>query len=219
MPVIDAPEHVAAARTAALEENAAYLTAMHTGHYTERYLRELGANAPKFTAEDMRIIASKTDFQGLNIYSGNYYMAVDNARGYEKIPFPDSFPHMESAWVGVTPDAMYWGPRLMAQVLGLRNIYITENGTSSTAAPDATGRVLDTDRIMYLRQYLAQLQRAIADGAPVRGYFLWSLLDNFEWSRGYSERFGITYVDFITQKRTPKLSSRFYREVIARNAI
>jgi beta-glucosidase len=107
----------------------------------------------------------------------------------------------------------------MAQELGLSDIYITENGTSSTAAPDAAGRVLDIDRIMFLRNYLGQLQRSIADGAPVRGYFLWSLLDNFEWSRGFSERFGLTYVDYATQKRTPKLSSQFYRNVIARNTV
>ena len=72
---------------------------------------------------------------------------------------------------------------------------------------------------MYLRNYLTQLQRATADGIPVKGYFLWSLLDNYEWADGYSKRFGITYVDFKTQKRTPKMSSDFYKEVIARNAL
>ena len=72
---------------------------------------------------------------------------------------------------------------------------------------------------MYLRNYLMQLQRATADGIPVKGYFLWSLLDNYEWADGYSKRFGITYVDFKTQKRTPKMSSEFYEEVIARNGL
>lgn len=219
MPVYDAPEHVAAARKAAVEENAGYLTAMHTGRYTDLYLATLGADAPRFTAEEMRIIGSRTDFQGLNIYTGNYYLAADNARGYEAVPYPASYPRMQSKWIQFTPDALYWGPKLMAEALRIGDIYITENGTSSTAAPDADGRVLDIDRVMFLRQYLGQLQRGIADGAPVRGYFLWSLLDNFEWSRGYSERFGITYVDFATQKRTPKLSSRFYHKVIASNAV
>ncbi|MBD8899976.1 GH1 family beta-glucosidase [Rhodanobacter sp. DHG33] len=219
MPAFDAPEHVAAARKAAVEENAGYLTAMHTGRYTDLYLKTLGADAPKFTPEDMRIIGSKTDFQGLNIYTGNYYIAADNERGYEAVPYPGSYPRMQSSWIQFAPDALYWGPKLMAEALGIGDIYITENGTSSTAAPDAEGRVLDVDRVMFLRQYLGELQCGIADGAPVRGYFLWSLLDNFEWSRGYSERFGITWVDFATQKRTPKLSSQFYREVIARNAL
>jgi beta-glucosidase len=67
---------------------------------------------------------------------------------------------------------------------------------------------------MYLRNYLTQLQRAVAEGVPVKGYFLWSLLDNFEWAEGYSKRFGIVYVNFATQKRTPKLSASFYKEVI-----
>ena len=219
MPAFDAPEHVAAARKAAVEENAGYLTTMHTGRYTDLYLETLGADAPRFTPGDMRIIGSRTDFQGLNIYTGNYYIAADNARGYEAVPFPQSYPRMQSSWIRFAPDALYWGPKLMAEELHIGDIYITENGTSSTAAPDAEGRVPDIDRVMFLRQYLSELQRGIADGAPVRGYFLWSLLDNFEWSRGYSERFGITYVDFATQRRTPKLSAQFYRGVIAGNAV
>jgi beta-glucosidase len=72
---------------------------------------------------------------------------------------------------------------------------------------------------MYLRNYLTQLHRAISEDVPVKGYFLWSLLDNFEWADGYVKRFGITYVDFATQKRTPKLSSEFYKATIAKNAI
>ena len=83
----------------------------------------------------------------------------------------------------------------------------------------ADGKVYDLDRVMYLRNYLLQLQRAIADGAPVRGYFLWSLMDNFEWIFGFGKRFGLYRVDFETQKRIPKLSVAFYRNVIARNAV
>ncbi|HUA78744.1 MAG TPA: GH1 family beta-glucosidase [Dyella sp.] len=217
MPALDTPEHVAAAKKAAVEENAGYLTAMHTGRYTETFLRNLGADAPRFTPEEMTIIASPTDFQGLNIYTGNYYLAADNAQGYEAVPFPSSHPHMLSDWIMFTPEALYWGPKLMSEALGLRDILITENGTSSSARPDATGRVLDVDRVMFLRTYLAQLQRAVAEGVPVNGYFLWSLLDNFEWSRGYTERFGLYDVDYSTQKRTPKLSAQFYRDFIARH--
>jgi beta-glucosidase len=72
---------------------------------------------------------------------------------------------------------------------------------------------------MYLRNYLSQLHRAIAEGVPVRGYFLWSLLDNYEWADGYEKRFGIVYVDFTTQKRTPKLSAEFYKQVILDNCV
>jgi beta-glucosidase len=83
----------------------------------------------------------------------------------------------------------------------------------------ADGNVYDLDRIMYLRNYLTQLQRATAEGVPVRGYFLWSLMDNFEWIFGFEQRFGLYRVDFETQARIPKLSVSFYRDVIARNAI
>ena len=83
----------------------------------------------------------------------------------------------------------------------------------------ADGNVYDLDRVMYLRNYLTQLQRATSEGVPVRGYFLWSLMDNFEWIFGFEKRFGLYRVDFETQRRIPKLSASFYRDVIARNAI
>jgi beta-glucosidase len=108
---------------------------------------------------------------------------------------------------------------MLHDVWGVKEIYITENGTSSTDVPADDGIVYDTDRIMYLRNYLTQLQRATSQGVPVRGYFLWSLMDNFEWSDGYATRFGLHYVDYPTQKRTPKLSASFYQEVIARNGV
>jgi beta-glucosidase len=90
-----------------------------------------------------------------------------------------------------------------------------------SAADDVSsdGSVYDIDRIMYLRNYLAQLQRATSEGVPVRGYFLWSLMDNFEWIYGFEKRFGLYRVDFETQLRTPKLSVSFYRNVIERNAV
>jgi beta-glucosidase len=117
------------------------------------------------------------------------------------------------------PEALYWGPRQVAQIWNIREIYITENGTSSTDVLTADGHVYDTDRVMYLRNYLISLRRAVSDGIPVRGYFLWSLLDNFEWADGYNLRFGLYYVDFSTQKRYPKLSASFCSETISRNAI
>jgi beta-glucosidase len=81
------------------------------------------------------------------------------------------------------------------------------------------GRVDDPDRIMYLRNYIGQMHRAVAEGYPLAGYFLWSLMDNFEWAEGHGARFGIHYTDYETQKRTPKLSAQWYRELIARHAV
>jgi beta-glucosidase len=79
--------------------------------------------------------------------------------------------------------------------------------------------VLDVDRVLFLRSYLAQLQRTVSEGVPVKGYFLWTLMDNYEWSDGYAIRFGITFVDYATQKRTVKLSGEFYKDLIAKNGL
>jgi beta-glucosidase len=114
---------------------------------------------------------------------------------------------------------MYWAPRHVAKLWDVKSIYITENGTSTTEPPAADGSVYDIDRIMFLRSYLTQLQRATSEGVPVLGYFLWSLMDNFEWSDGFERRFGLYRVDFETRRRTPKLSASFYREVIRKNAV
>jgi beta-glucosidase len=139
--------------------------------------------------------------------------------GYAVVPNPASFPHMASPWLFIGPEVLYWGPRHVAKLWNVREIYITENGCSSSDVPAADGRVYDTDRVMFLRNYLSQLRRAVAEGVPVKGYFLWSLMDNFEWADGYTNRFGLHYVDYATQQRTPKLSAAFYREVIARNVV
>jgi beta-glucosidase len=219
IPAFNAPEHIAAARIAYVEENATYLTPMHTGRYTEAYLRKLGPDAPKFTPEEMKAIASPTDFQGLNIYTAVPVRAAGNSLGYEVMPRPASYPKMASDWLTIGPEALYWSPKLAAETLNIRKIYITENGCSAADTLAPNGEVYDTDRVMYLTAYLTQLQRAVAEGVPVQGYFLWSLLDNYEWADGYDKRFGITYVDFQTQKRTPKLSSKFYKNLIDRNSL
>lgn len=214
VPVYESREHVEAARKAIRELNASYLTVIEEGKYTELYLKRLGADAPQFTAEEMEIIRSPMDFVGLNVYTATYVRADDSEKGYDVVRQPSSFPHMASPWLTVGPEALYWGPKLVSEVWGVKDIFITENGASSddVIAPD--GHVYDTDRTMYLRNYLMQLQRAVREGVPVRGYFLWSLLDNYEWADGYEKRFGIVYVDFETQKRTPKLSAAFYKQLI-----
>ena len=97
------------------------------------------------------------------------------------------------------------------------SILITENGASYSDGPDATGRVADVRRQTYIRDHLAQARRAMEAGVPLAGYFVWSLMDNFEWSHGYSQRFGIVWVDYETQQRIPKDSAFWYRDVIAAN--
>ncbi|MCP4619467.1 MAG: beta-glucosidase [Bradyrhizobium sp.] len=217
IPAVETPANIRAAEIATREYNAGYLTVMLEGKYAETYLAH---DAPDFTAEDLRIISSPIDFVGLNVYTPDHYVvAADNERGFAPLPFPPSFPHMKAGWLRPGPEAIYWVPRHVAKLWNVKSIYITENGTSSSDQPAADGRVQDVDRVMYLRNYLAQLQRATSEGVPVHGYFLWSLIDNFEWADGYEQRFGLYYVDFATQRRTPKLSASFYRETIARNAV
>ena len=223
-PAIAAAEHIRAAHTALREENARYLNVIMTGKYTDAYLKRLGPDAPRYTEADLRAISSPLDFVGSNIYQPTIVMAdPSNELGYSVVKFPDSYPHMFSDWLKIGPEGLYWGPKLSAEVWGIKQLFITENGASSDdkVTTDGAGRqqVLDTDRTMFLRAYLTQLQRAVAEGVPVKGYFLWSLLDNYEWADGYGKRFGITYVDFQTQQRIPKLSSRFYKNVIATNSV
>jgi beta-glucosidase len=219
VPIIETPEHIAAATKAMRETNAGYLNAIMEGRYTDAFLAHHGAAAPKFTAAEMKTIGSPVDFVGINIYTPTYVRADDSPAGFALIPPPKSYPHMMSPWLHVGPEALYWGPKLAAQVWGIKEIYVTENGASSADVLTPDGHVYDSDRVMYLRNYLTQLHRGVSEGVPVRGYFCWSLMDNYEWADGYAYRFGIHYVDFATQKRTPKMSAHFYREVISRNGL
>jgi beta-glucosidase len=219
VPVIENAQHIEAATRAAREMNAQYMTVIQEGKYTDLYLSSAGADAPKFTAEELKTISSPLDFVGINIYTPTYVRADSSPAGFAVVPPPKSYPHMASWWLNIGPEALYWGPRHAAKIWNVKEIYITENGCSSSDIPAADGIVYDTDRVMFLRNYISQLQRATADGVPVKGYFLWSLMDNFEWADGYTNRFGLHYVDYASQKRTPKLSAQFYKEVIARNAV
>lgn len=218
VPVIETPEHIAAAKKATRELNAMFLTAVMEGRYLDEYLTEQGANAPKVRAGDMAAIGSPLDFVALNIYTPEWVRADSSPRGYATIPHIPSSPHMASPWLIVGPEVAYWGVRLVSELWKPKVMYISENGASADD-PVQNGRIDDPDRVMYLRNYIGQFHRAVAEGYPLKGYFLWSLLDNFEWADGYSKRFGIHHVDFATQKRTPKLSAAWYKEVIARNRL
>ena len=219
VPVIEDPEQIEAARKATREGNAQFLTAIMEGKYTDGYLKREGANAPKVESGDMKIISSPLDFVGLNVYTPEYVRADASPPGYAIEKRQSSFPRMASDWLYIGPEVIYWAVRNVGDIWKPRQVYITENGCSADDVVTANGRIEDTDRVMYLRNHLTHLHRAASEGYPIKGYFLWSLLDNFEWADGYSKRFGIHYVDFKTQTRTPKLSAEWYREVIARNAV
>ena len=218
VPVIETPENIAAARSAMRQINGAYLVPILEGRYPEDR-QAPAAHPPKIEAGDMAVIGSPLDFLALNVYAPTYVRAApDRPQGYAVVPRPKSFPTMVLPWLMIGPEASYWAVRLASELWKPHGIYISENGC---AASDALvdGQVNDTDRVMFLRNYIANLRRASADGYPLRGYFLWSLLDNFEWAEGYTKRFGIHYVDYQTQQRIPKLSAAWYRELIRKNAL
>ena len=220
VPLIETPEHIKAAEAATREMNAPYLTVMLEGRYTDGYLKACGKDAPKFTDADLKAIAEPVDFVGINVYRpGWYVLASGEAPGYRPIPFNKSHPKMFSSWHSLGPEVLYWAPKLVHLLWNAKEIYITENGCAAADELADDGNFYDTDRVMYLRNGLAHLQRATAEGVPVRGNFVWSLMDNFEWGDGFGTRFGLVYVDFMTQKRTPKLSAAYFREAAARNAV
>jgi beta-glucosidase len=219
VPIIETPEHIEAAKRAFRQENAPFISTVLEGAYPAEYLEREGANAPKVESGDMAAIGSPLDFVGLNVYQPEYARADASKAGYVLERRPTSYPRMASPWLFVGPEVMYWAVRSVTELWNPKAIYITENGCSGEDYRDAAGRVEDTDRVMFLRNYLTHLQRAVSENYPVKGYFLWSLMDNFEWADGFGKRFGIYYVDFATQERTPKRSAQWYREVIARNAV
>jgi len=218
VPVAETPEHIAAARSVFRTENLRVLDPIYQGGYDPAFLAEQGDARPKFDADDFKTISLPTDFLGLNIYTGIFVRAAADGRP-EIVPFPRSYPAADSPWLKLNARAMYWGPRLAAEVYRVSDVCIMENGAGYDEVAPPDGRLLDLHRIEYVRSCLTELKRAIDDGVPVSGYFLWSLLDNFEWQDGYDRRFGIVHVDFETQRRTPKLSAEWYAQVIANHAI
>jgi beta-glucosidase len=212
------PENVAAAKRAFVEDNIRVLDPVFEGRYATSYLRAAGEAAPKVQRGDFNLIAQPMDFLGLNIYTG--YFARAGKRGkVERLPYPSGYPRTDCAWLYLLPQVLYWGPRFVTELYGPLPLYITEHGAGYDEPAASDGEVNDLHRRECVRNYLRELRAAMKDGAPVKGYFLWSFLDNYEWEDGYDRRFGIVHNDFKTQRRTPKLSARWYSEVISRNAL
>ena len=184
------------------------------GRYPESGLEKFREYLPEITEEDMELIAQPIDFMGQNIYNG--YIVRAGADGEpEMIPAPEGAPKTAAGWP-VTPECLYWGVKFIYERYKMP-IYITENGMSCHDLISGDERVHDSNRITFLDRYLSALQCANDDGADVRGYFLWTFLDNFEWEKGFSERFGIVHVDFASQKRIAKDSAFWYQEVMESN--
>jgi beta-glucosidase len=153
----------------------------------------------------------------LNHYSPHFIEADANLLGASFGTPPDGVPRTTMGWP-IVPAAFRDTLLDIHDRFGLP-IYVLENGTAADDELDRAGRVEDTGRIAYLQAYANAMQEAMSAGADVRGYFVWSLLDSFEWASGYSQRFGLVYVDFATQRRIPKASARWYADFIAKRRV
>lgn len=181
------------------------------GAYPEDGLARYGHLLPSGWERGLPIMSQPLDFYAFNIYRGKYIRTSTDGMP-EEVPVPVGSPRTHFGWE-ITPPALRWGPQFFFERYG-KPIVIAENGMSNADWVNSNGTVSDPQRIDYLTRHLTALRDAIAAGVPVRGYFHWSLLDNFEWAEGYNQRFGLIHVDFKTQKRTPKASAEFYRRVI-----
>ncbi len=229
--------------------NRLFLDPVFKGRYPEDMLQHYADRRPGLSvvrSGDLETISQPTDFLGINYYSPQNVVGLETLRdgvapaglaynaGRRGSPdaqdralaedlgaaavWPLQIETTPMGWT-IEPDAFH---ELLVRVhrdYGPRPLYVTENGMGADDYADQDGRVLDPRRIGYLDGHLRAARRAIKDGADLRGYFVWSLLDNFEWALGYSKRFGLVFVDYPTQRRTPKASFDWYREVITRNGV
>jgi beta-glucosidase len=196
--------------------NRQYLDPIFLGRYPEELNQMFDEAWPRWPAEDFVVLQQPVDFLGVNYYTRNVTRFDPHAWLLRAAPvLQPRATYTETAWEVFAPgltDTLVW----LKDRYGNPPIYVTENGAAFFDPPTLEGdHLVDSLRIDYLRRHLKAVHAAIEHGVDVRGYFVWSLLDNFEWSHGYSKRFGIVHVDFETQKRTPKDSALFYSRVIA----
>ena len=166
---------------------------------------------------DLDAIAIQTDFLGVNYYTRAITRNEDAPDNLPQTTSPSS-ERTETGWE-VYPDGLYHLLSRLHFEYQPRKIYVTENGASYSDGPDTDGRVRDYRRMDYLRNHIAAAYRAIQNGVPLAGYFVWSLMDNFEWAKGYTQRFGIVWIDYETQQRIPKDSALWYKETIAEKGV
>ncbi|MEO8190230.1 MAG: GH1 family beta-glucosidase [Acidobacteriota bacterium] len=205
---------LAATRRADAYMNRQYLDPVFLGSYPEELAEIFGEAWPRFPASDFDGIRSPVDFLGVNYYTRGVMRSDAAAVPLRSVRVRQKqHAHTETSWE-VFPEGLADTLRWVTARYGKLPLYVTENGAAFYDPPTVGQVGRDPLRVEYLREHLRAARRAMAAGVDLRGYFAWSLLDNFEWSHGYSKRFGIVHVDFATQKRTPKESARFYAEVI-----
>lgn len=219
-PASHSPQDIAAAREEMFRTdrdslfNAAWWSdPIFLGRYPEDGLAYYGKHMPRILSGDMETIRQPLDFYGVNIYNADRAKAGPDGKAV-LLPWADGFPRNNCDWP-IIPESLYWGPRFLYERYQ-SPILVTENGFAGLDWISEDGKCHDPQRMDYLSRYLGALEQAHQDGVKMLGYFVWSLMDNFEWAEGYYKRFGMVHVDFETQKRTPKDSFYWYRDYIAR---
>jgi beta-glucosidase len=221
IPASDHEEDVAAAHRAVEHAHNVFLDPIFKGHYPQQLCEWLGELAPAPQPGDLELIHQPIDFLGMNHYftarvSFNPVGGV--LKNHMEMATQPMWGHTEVGW-GVNPAGLTDMLMKLKEQYGNPNVYITENGTAALDIPDEQGFVIDRERISYLRNHLIAAHNALEAGVNLKGYFIWSLMDNFEWASGYRPRFGIVRVDYATQRRIPKLSAQWYSDVIAHNQV
>ena len=217
-PATDSAADRAAAQRGDAYMNRQYLDPVFLGKYPDE-MRDIFGNAwPDFPADDFTLIGEKIDFLGVNYYTRGVVrddpLALPVCIAYVRQP---EHAYTETGWE-VHPPSLTRTLAWVTERYGRMPLYVTENGAALYDPPHTIdGQVNDPLRVWYFREHIKAVHDAIARGADVRGYFAWSLLDNYEWSLGFSKRFGIVHVNYATQERTPKASALYYRDVIRSN--
>jgi beta-glucosidase len=220
VPATNSPEDIEAARKLMFStygdiwNNVWFSDPMILGHYPEDGLKQYEKDMPEIKSGDMETIHQPLDFYGYNTYSATNVKATEDG-GFEVLKPKPGSPLSDMGWL-INPDGLYWGSKFFYEHYGLP-IVVTENGMANCDRVHLDGKVHDPERIDYISRYLQALSKAIDEGVDARGYFVWSIMDNFEWAYGFDKRFGLVYVDYATQKRTLKDSAYWYKDVIASN--
>lgn len=220
-PASNSDEDFAAARRVSLESTDLFLDPLFKGYYPQELFSWIGDHIPIIHDGDLQIIKDSVDFIGINYYK-SFYVEYDVGGSVLKAKLS---PNPEPGW-GITEMGWGIGPNGLTELLlyiteryQKPEIYVTENGCALVDIPDADGFVSDYGRINYLRAHIQAVHRAVQDGADVRGYYVWSIMDNFEWAFGYSKKFGLVRIDFDTLDRLPKESAWWYKKVIEGNGV
>jgi len=220
-PFSSASEDAEAARLAEMERNDVFLNPLFGLDWPDEILAQFGEDRSERPAGDLAICAQPLDFIGLNYYTRSIarapVSAADAVRGYTFVPpNPAQVAVTDIGWE-IYPEGLHRVVHRLLDQWPLPPLWITENGAADNT-PLKDGACVDDLRSVYLAQHLKQLERLVAEGVDLRGYYAWSLMDNFEWAHGYSQRFGMVHVDYATQQRTPKHSALWLKQLMSTGA-